>query len=66
MKVKIWIYTRNLGDGSCAPCFFNSNEEAEKYAESDDERYCNDISEYILEFDENGKLLNPDELDDWI
>lgn len=60
MKVKVWTYVENLGDGSCAVRFFNSREEAEAFAGEDDERYCDDINPETLEFDDNGVLLNPD------
>ena len=58
MKTRIWIYIKNLGDGSASIRFFSSKEEAEKYAENDDERFCDDINEYILDFDSNGELLD--------
>ncbi len=58
-KVKVWLYIENLGDGSCGVRFFNSEADAEAYAEPDDERYCDDIYPKELEFDEDGKLLNP-------
>ena len=61
MKVKFWSYTQNGGDGSAYPLFFATEKDAEKYAEKHggDERYCDDINCHSLEFDENGKLLNP-------
>ena len=59
MKTKIWTYSENLGDGSVTVRFFNSEEDAEAYAELDDERNCDDIQEHVLVFDNNGKLLNP-------
>jgi hypothetical protein len=59
MKVTIWIYIENLGDGSCAARITDSEESAEKLAENDDERFCDDIYSKTLEFDDNGKLLNP-------
>lgn len=59
MKTKIWYYIQNLYDGSATVRFFKSKEDAEKYADIDDERFCDDIECCELEFDENGKLLNP-------
>ena len=59
MKTKIWTYSENLGDGSVTVRFFNSEEDAEAYAELDNERNCDDIQEHVLVFDNNGKLLNP-------
>ena len=61
IKVKFAIYNKNLGDGSCHPCFFRCTDDAEVYAEIDakefDERLCDDISFHELEFDLNGNLL---------
>lgn len=51
MKIKFWTYIENLYDGSCAIRFFNSEEEAEAYAEKDDERFCDDINVKELEID---------------
>jgi hypothetical protein len=59
IKATVWVYMKNNGDGSASPCFFNSEDAAEKYAENDDERYCEDIDRHTLEFDENGNLLTP-------
>jgi hypothetical protein len=60
MQIKLIVFIQNLGDGSCAVRFFNSEEDAEAYAGDDDERYCDDIYPVTLEVDESGKLLNPD------
>lgn len=59
MKTKIWTYSENLGDGSVSVRFFNSEEDAEAYAENDHERSCDDIECHVLVFDDDGKLLNP-------
>jgi len=58
MKVKLWIYIENLGDGSAAARFFSSNENAEEYASHDTERFCDDI--YPVSF-KNGlpELIDP-------
>ena len=58
MKIKVYYYISNCGDGSCAVHFFNSEQEAEDYASQDDERFCEDIQSRILEIDECGRLLN--------
>ncbi len=59
-KSTVWIYVRNLGDGSAAPKFFTSKKAAEAYAKYDDERFCDDI--YPREFDiEDGKIVIVDE-----
>lgn len=60
MKVRIWCYIENQGDGSAVPRFFNSKQKAEAFAKNDNERYCEDIQYRDLEFDTQGKLLNPD------
>lgn len=49
MKIKLWLYIMNLGDGSCAVKFFSSKENAENFASKDDERFCDDI--YYKEID---------------
>jgi hypothetical protein len=62
--IKVWTYISNGGDGSASARFFNSEEEAEAYAEaSGDDRFCDDISIETLEFDTTSSgfiLLNPD------
>lgn len=60
IKVNFWIYTQNLGDGSCGNKFFRSEDSAEKYASYDDERMCDDINKYSLEFDLEGNLITPE------
>ena len=62
MKVEVFIYMKNLGDGSCCVRFFNSKSHAEQYAEKDDERFCDDIYSKTLEFDDNGKFINEDKI----
>jgi hypothetical protein len=59
MKIGFWVYIQNGGGGSAFVRFFNSEAEAEAYAELDDERYCDDICYEAIEVDENGKILNP-------
>ena len=59
MKTKVAVYIQNCGDGSCRVKFFNSEEDAEAYAEPDNERNCEDVYTVELEFDSDGKLLNP-------
>lgn len=60
MKIKFSYYIKNGQDGSASVHFFDSEEAAEKYAEGDDERYCDgDIFTKELEFDDSGKMLTP-------
>lgn len=63
MKVTFYSYMQNGGDGSAFPKFFSTREAAEAYAESDDERFCDDIEIVNLIIDDNGKLLNHCDLD---
>ena len=62
-KVKIWVFIEDLGDGSAALRVFGSEEKANSYADHVDskhysQRFCDDIDDLSLEFDENGKLIN--------
>lgn len=63
-SVKVWTYISNMGDGSACARFFNTQEEAEAYAEaSGDDRFCDDIEPKTLEFDATSSgyvLLNVD------
>jgi hypothetical protein len=63
MKAKVFIYNQNNYDGSSSACFFNTEEDAEKYAEEDTERFCDDINSHTFEFDDQGNLLNSDKRD---
>lgn len=66
MKVKVWIYLKNYGDGSAFPKFFATEEQATAYADAAPEyedRFCDDISYKDLEFDKDGVLLNIDKRD---
>lgn len=58
VKTKFWAYHKNNGDGSVSSFFYPSREAAEKEADTDDERYCDDISFYELEFDMQGNLVS--------
>jgi hypothetical protein len=61
IKVKLWVYTESGGDGSVIVRHFNSAEEADAFAENDEDRFCEDIYAVELQIDElTGKLLNPD------
>lgn len=60
MKVKFAMYIANCGDGSCVVKFFRNEENAEKFASKDDERYCDDVYSKTLEFDDEGNLLTPE------
>ena len=65
MKVTLGVWIKNLGDGSASPKFFNSEKEARAYADKHEEkcdwaeRMCDDTMSVTLEFDDDGKLLNP-------
>lgn len=43
IKVTMWLYMRNGGDGSASAKFFPTEQKAEQAAEEDDERFCDDI-----------------------
>lgn len=60
IKVHLWIRICNSGDGSAYARFFKSQEEAEKDAEGDNERFCDDIYDKYFEVDFNGNILNLD------
>jgi hypothetical protein len=65
MKVKFWTYTESGGDGSAYPRFFANEEQARAYMEQSEkdsgEGWGEDcVASHELEFDEDGKLLNPD------
>ncbi len=51
--VNFWTYARNMGDGDVSVYCFNTREQAEKFAEPDDQRSCEDIEEHVLQLDEN-------------
>lgn len=57
ITVKFWVFNANCGDGSNSLYFFDTEEAAEKYAESDNERNCEDINKYTLSFNEDGTLF---------
>lgn len=57
IKVKFYTWACNQGDGSVVVRFYNSRESAEKAAENDEERYCDDIDSHTLEFDRSGNLI---------
>jgi hypothetical protein len=62
--IKVWTYVENLGDGSCGVRFFNSEAEANAYADEDNsDRFCDDVNPETLEFDTTPTgyvLLNAD------
>jgi hypothetical protein len=62
MIIKLAVYIRNLGDGSCSVKFFNTEDEAEKFASKDNERNCDDVYTISIEVDANGKLIKTDRL----
>jgi hypothetical protein len=51
LSIKLWVYMSNCGDGSAAPKFFNTEQEAEDFAEPDGERFCDDIFQTTLRLD---------------
>lgn len=59
MKIKFWVYMKNMSDGSAVAHFFSSEKAAEKYASYDDERFCDDIYQDTIEVDAKGKLVGP-------
>jgi hypothetical protein len=62
LRVQFWVFIENLYDGSATARFFKTQADAEKYAEEDDERFCDDIFAKELLIDaETGELLNPHE-----
>lgn len=65
-KVTFGYYVQNNGDGSASVLFFKNEENAEKYAGDDDERFTDgDCGTETLEFDEGGNLLTPEPKKDW-
>jgi len=62
MKTMLWMHIANAGDGGAYVKFFNTEAEARFSAEQDDERFCSDVQSEVFEFDENGKLLNPNRM----
>jgi len=57
MKVTFALWIESLGDGSCRVNFFKSLDDANAHAVHHDERFCDDIYEKTLEFDDNGQLI---------
>ncbi len=51
LKVQLWTYMSNQGDGSAVAKYFNTEAEAEHYASFDDERFCDDIYRETFELD---------------
>lgn len=69
MKVRVWTYTADGGDGSAYPAFFATEEEASKYGKRYEELTGSGwgedvVTNYDLEFDNNGVLLNPSKVED--
>lgn len=61
MKITLWLYMQNAGDGSANARVFPSKRTAELYAETTDlgGRFCDDISSITIEVDAQGNLLQP-------
>lgn len=51
LEIKLWVYMSNCGDGSAVAKYFNTEAEAEEFAEPDGERFCDDIFEKTLRLD---------------
>jgi len=68
MKTKLWVNMVNGGDGSAYFKLFNTEEKAEASSEWREKEYgesfCDDVFSIILNFDENGWLLNEDSVKD--
>lgn len=61
LKINLGIYVRNNGDGSGSVSFFRNSEDAEKAAEGDDERYCDDTYDHTIEvYADTGELVMDD------
>lgn len=62
MKVRVYYFVDNNGDGSASPLFFSTFEEALAYEEAMDEACGDNFTEgpgsADLEFDDEGQLLN--------
>ena len=56
MKMRVWTFIRDLGDGSCAVSIYNSREAAE-LAESQEE----DLYGYVLEDCVDSTIINVEE-----
>lgn len=57
--VKAWVFVENGGDGSAFVSFFNTEEEANAYAEPADERFCDDVFPATIVVDpKTGKICN--------
>ncbi len=54
MKITLWTYNENLGDGSAEPRIFATKKAAEAAAESADDRWCDDIRKHVFEVDDKG------------
>lgn len=66
MKIKIWLFVSNNGDGSAAVRLFPSEQAAEGFANFNEEtdsgsydRMEDDIQQIEFEIDEKGNILQP-------
>lgn len=59
-RVSCWVYISNSCDGSNSLRFFDTEDAAEAYAESDEERNCEDIKKIDLLFNDDGYLIKPE------
>jgi len=62
MKLTVWAIAVNAGDGSGYVNVYATEADAEAADECEamNEGFTDSITKLELEFDENGKLLNPD------
>ncbi len=59
LTLRPWVYLQSLGDGSATALLFNTEKEAEAYAEHDDERLCDDVFRDTIKVNlKTGKLLD--------
>ncbi len=65
LNIKLWVYMSNCGDGSAVARYFNTEAEAEAFAEPDGERFCDDIYQETFKLDpETHRLLSVPVRDD--
>ena len=68
MKITLGVFVQDNGDGSASAFFFNTEAEANEYADKAfdiyEQRLCDDVDSVSLEFDDDGTLLNPTKLSD--
>src|SRR4029077_8290350 len=63
LTIPITFFIRNCGDGSCAVDFFRNRRDAEAWAGSDDDRFCDDIQDYTIKVYADDLSLVRDEVE---